>query len=125
MGDFAIPPGEATATKPAPEEQRATQRATLLVQVEFKTARDYTLGHSQDISEGGLLVVTPETVEPRSEVVVRFNLPPYTPGVFIESQGVVARVLWGECMGIQFLQLTDAQRKAIATFVQQVLERDT
>jgi len=125
MEGFAISPGEATPTKPAPEEQRASQRATLLVQVEFKTTRDYTLGHSQDISEGGLLVVTPETVESRSEVVIRFNLPPYTPGVFIESLGVVAHVLWGECMGIQFLQLTDAQRKAIATFVQQVLERDT
>lgn len=125
MGGFAIPPGDATATTPAPEEQRASQRAPLLVQVEFKTSGDYILGHAQDISEGGLLVVTPETVEPRNEVVVRLNLPPYTPGVFIESRGVVARVLWGECMGIQFVQLTDAQRKAIAKFVQHVLESDT
>jgi len=94
------------------------------MQVEFKATGDYTLGHSQDISEGGLVVVTPETVESQSEIVVRFNLPPYTPGVFVESQGVVTHVQPGKSMGIQFLQLTDAQRKAITKFVRQVLEGD-
>ena len=124
MGGFTIPPGEATAPAPAPDERRGSPRAILIVQVEFKTTRDYTLGHSQDISEGGLLVVTPETVESRSEVVLRFNLPPYTPGVFIESQGVVTHVQPGKSLGIQFLRLKDAQREAIAKFVRQVLEGD-
>lgn len=112
--------GAAPAQSPK-EEQRKSPRASLIVQVEFKTTRDYTLGHSQDISEGGLLVTTPETVEPPSEIVIRFNLPPYTPGVFIESQGVVTHVRPGEYMGIQFLQLTDRQREAIVKFVQQAL----
>lgn len=117
-----MPADEAAPAESPKEEQRTSPRASLIVQVEFKTARDYTLGRSQDISEGGLLVATPETVESQSEVVIRFNLPPYTPGAFIESQGVVTHVRPGEYMGIQFLQLQDWQRKAIVKFIQQALE---
>jgi len=91
--------------------------------VECKTSQDYCLGRLQDISEGGVLIVTPETFRSQTGIVIRFHLPPYPPGIFIESQGVVVRVRPGEYMGIQFLLLTDEQRKAITKFVQQALEQ--
>jgi len=75
-----------------------------------------------DISESGVLLVTLETFESQTEVVLRFHLPPYPAGIFIESKGVVVRVRAGDYMGIEFLLLTDAQRNAIRKFVQQAWE---
>ena len=120
-----MPPSETAPTMPSPpDERRKNQRAILIVQVECKGTQDYVLGQSQDISEGGLLVVTPQPLNSQTEVTVRLNLPPDPPGDFIESQGIVAHVRPGESMGIQFLQLTDRQREAIVKFVRQVLGGD-
>ena len=83
------------------------------------------LGRSQDLSEGGLSVLTAETFEPQTEVVVRFNLPPYPPGIPIESSGVVVHARPGEQMGVQFLQLSERQREALARYVQQASEENT
>lgn len=109
----------ASPTGPSPEERRKSQRVVLITQIECTATHDYTLGRSRDISEGGLLVFTTETFEPQTEVVVRFNLPPSPPGVPIEAQGVVVHVQPGEQLGIQFFELTDQQRQAIAQFIQQ------
>lgn len=119
---FAMSAGGGVPIASSREEQRKTERALLIIQVEFKAAGDYTLGHLQDISEGGLLVLTPETVASGSEVIVRLNLPPYTPGVFIESQGLVVRVQPARSMGIEFLQLNEQQQQAIARYVRQTIE---
>ena len=106
------------------EERRGNPRAALIVQVECKRGSEYILGRSHDVSEGGLSVLTPETFEPGTEVVVRFNLPPYPPGIPLESRGMIVRVRPGEQMGIQFLQLGDRQREAIARYVRQASERN-
>ena len=112
-------PGAGPApTEPSQEERRRSPRAALMVQVEYTKGGDYVLGRSQDVSEGGLSVLTSETLEPRTEVVIRFNLPPYPPGILIEAQGEIVRVRPGEGLGIQFLQLSDRQRQAIARYVQ-------
>ena len=89
------------------------------MQVECKATGASSLGRSQDVSEGGLLLLAGDTFDVQAAVVVRFHLPPYPPGTFIEVQGVVVRVEPGEFMGIQFLELKDPQRKAIANFVHQ------
>ena len=109
---------EPAADKPSEEERRKTQRVGLVTQVECKTTGDYNLGRSQDISEGGLLVVTRTTLDSGTEVVVRFNLPPYPRGIHMEVPGVVVWVRAGESLGIQFLQLKDQQREAIAKYIQ-------
>lgn len=75
----------AARTESSNEERRRTPRARLLVQVECSRGRDYVLGRSQEVSEGGLLVLTGNPFEPGSEVVVRFPLLPDPPGIFIES----------------------------------------
>ena len=87
------------------------------MQVECKATGASSLGRSQDVSEGGLLLLTRDTFDVQAAVVVRFHLPPS--GTFLEVQGVVVRVEPGEFMGIQFLELKDPQRRALANFVHQ------
>lgn len=82
-----------------------------------------TIGRTEDISVGRLLMVSPETLKPDTEVTVRFNLPPVPPGHPIEGQGVVADTRPGGRMGIAFLLLKDEDRKAIAEFVQKPCEK--
>ena len=103
--------------KPSPEERRKTQRVGLITQVECKATGNYSLGRSQDISESGLLAITGNTFDSGIEVVIRFNLPPYPPGILIESRGVVVWVRAGESMGIWLIQLEDKQREAIAKYI--------
>ncbi|MBI4458919.1 MAG: PilZ domain-containing protein [Acidobacteria bacterium] len=91
--------------------------------MECRSSGAYTLGRSQDASEGGLSVQTRDIFEPRTEVVVRFNLPPYPPGIPIEAKGEIVHIRSGE-MGIQFLSLSDRQRQAIARYVRESLEED-
>ena len=100
------------------EELRKSQRVGLVTQVECKATGDYALGRSQDVSEGGLLVITGKTFDCGIEVVVRFNLPPYPPGILIESRGVVVWVRAGGSMGIQLMQLKDQQLEAITKYIQ-------
>jgi CheY-like chemotaxis protein len=68
----------------------------------------------KDLSPGGMLILTAETLDPQTEVNFRFNLPPIPPGHPIEGQGVVVRRTPGTSMGIQFVQLKDDDWKAIA-----------
>lgn len=107
---------------PRGEERRRSPRVRLMTQVETLGPGASSLGRIQDISVGGLLTVSRDTFEPNSEVTVRFNLPPVPPGLSIEAQGVVAHVLPGVKMGIQFLLLKDDDRKAIDEFVQEASE---
>ena len=99
-------------------DHRFNQRAALLVQVECETKEAYSLGRCQNISETGILVRTPETFELSTSVLVRFVLPPPT-AVTVETRGTVVRVQPGESMGIQFVELKDRYRAAIADFVEQ------
>ena len=78
----------------------------------------------QNISEGGLLVKTPDTFDTKTEVTVRFNLPPIPHGRHIESKGVVIHAKPGVHMGIEFLQMKEEHRKAIAEFAQASSEGD-
>ena len=101
---------------------RKHPRVRLVTQVESKSSRAVGLGRTEDISEGGLLIRTPETFDSQSEVTVRFNLPPIPPGRPIETQGLVVHTQPGVSMGIQFLQLDDRNRNAIVGFVQKSCE---
>ena len=102
------------------QQRRSTSPSGLIVQVECESAEISTLGRSRDFSEGGLSVVTSKAVALQSEVVVRFNLPPYSSGTHIESRGLVVHVQSDGKMGIRFLELNEYQREAIANYVLQV-----
>ena len=108
MGPQATPPREKRRIP------RKHPRARLVTQVEATS-----LGRTENLSVGGVLVVTRETFEANSHVIVRFSLPPDRS---IEAPGVVVHSLPQVSMGIKFLQLKDDDRKAIEEFVQQVSE---
>jgi len=95
-----------------------------LAQVESGTVRHFGIGLVQNISEGGLFVKSPDTFDPKTEVTVRFNLPPIPHGRHIESKGVVVHAKSGVHMGIEFLQMKEEHLKAIAELVQASPEGD-
>ena len=115
--------------EPLPYERRGSrrksQRARLITQVESKnTCAVNSLGHSENISHGGLLVATRDTMDPRTEVIVRFHLPSPPRATFIETVGEVVRVQPAVSMGIRFLALSFWDRKAIEEFVRRAEETD-
>jgi len=105
-------------------ERRERRRVSLLAQVESGTVAHFSIGRVQNISEGGLFVKTPDTFDPTTEITVRFNLPPIPHGRHIESMGVVIHAKPGVHMGIEFLQMKEEHRKAIAELVQASHEGD-
>src|SRR3972149_4761917 len=64
-----------------------------------------------------MLVLTRDTFKAGSEVVVRFNL---SGGAHVEAAARVMHTKPGEQMGIQFVDLPDEARRAIAAYVQEV-----
>ena len=108
MGPQATPP---------PEKRRIPRkhpRVRLLTQVESQTSGATSIGRTENISQGGLLVYSRETFDASTKVIVRFNL---SPGHLIEAPGVVMHSLPQVSMGIKFLQLKDNDRKAIEEFI--------
>lgn len=107
-----------TANAAAGREVRRSRRVPLTTQVQSLSAQGTSLGRTQNLSEGGLFMLSPDTFKPETEITVRFHLPPIPPGRPIEGRGVVVHAKHGVNMGIGFLSLEDQDRKAIAEFVQ-------
>lgn len=95
--------------------RRKDQRVPLITQVEERLENVTALGHAHNVSVGGLLVQTRETVKEGATVVVRFTIPPDTRP--IEAAGRVVWVEAGKAMGINFLGLLEAQRQRIEAYV--------
>jgi len=57
-----------TAVPQSDNSQKPSPRAQLLVQVECRESEAYSLGRSQNVSQSGILVSTPETFEPEPSV---------------------------------------------------------
>jgi len=100
-------------------QERTSGRAALLVQVDVLDQEAFSLGKFQHISEAGILVRTAETLEPLTEVVVRFVLPVTPQAVCIHTHGVVARAMPGVYMAIVFMNLPDEHRQAIEKYIKQ------
>ncbi len=81
---------------------------------------DFAEGSIQDLSVGGVLVMTNRNVEPLSRVVMRFPLPS---GVIVMGS---ATVRWAReahsnnALGLEFEELEDAYKRAIAEYVRSV-----
>lgn len=96
---------------------RKHPRVPLVTQLESRASGATSLGRTENISVGGLLVLCRDIFQAKSEVVVRFNLPS---GQHVEAIGVVAHVKPGRQMGIQFLQMKEEDRKALTEFVREI-----
>lgn len=97
-------------------ERRVKVRAPLVVQVDARGQDAFSLGRSQNVSESGLFMRTPETLSVGSEVTIRFALPVPPQAITIEATGIVVRAHPGIFMAIQFVDLKEEYREAIARF---------
>lgn len=95
---------------------RKHPRVRLVTQVESRASRAVSLGRTDNISVGGALVLSRDTFDRETAVIIRFTLPGGRP---VEAQGRVAHAVRGVNMGIQFTQLNEADEKAIKEFVQE------
>src|SRR3989304_643015 len=95
-----------------------TARSPLLTKVGAQGGQGQTPGPTSDISIGGLLIETRDTLEVGATVVVRFFVPPEkTP---IEAAGRVVRCEAGKSMAIAFLGLPDSHRQRIVDYIRQI-----
>lgn len=99
-------------------EKRKNTRVPILTQVEAQGDKNATLGRASDLSLGGLLIDTPDTLTEGATVLVRFFVPPErTP---IETAGRVVRVEPGKSMGIAFLGLPENHKQKILEYVRTI-----
>jgi len=97
-----------------PEEYRGKRRVSLVVEVACQSQNAYGFGKTENVSETGLLVNSPQTLPPNSELDVRFVLLVHRQAIVVESKGKVTWVRPGVSMGIQFVDLKEEYREAIA-----------
>lgn len=98
---------------------RKHPRVPLVTQVENRAGGVSSLGTTENIGLGGIRVASRKTFEPKTEVIVRFNLPT---GVHVEAQGVVVYAKPDLYMGIRFVKVKDPDLKAINDFIQEACE---
>lgn len=99
-------------------EKRKNTRVPILTQVEAQGGQSATLGRASDVSLGGLLIETPDTLTEGASVLVRFFVPPErTP---LETAGRVVRVEPGKSMAITFLGLPDSHKQKILEYVRTI-----
>ena len=96
---------------------RKHPRYHLVTRVEKLAGGRVNSGRTGDISLGGILVLSPQTLEPHSQVRVRFDLPG---GHHVDVPGEVVHSTPGVRMGIKFLALSDDDRKAIAAYAEEI-----
>lgn len=98
--------------------KRKTPRAPILTQVEAQAEKLSALGRACDISVGGLLIETTETLTEGATVVVRFFVPPERQP--IEAAGRVVRVDPGKSMAVAFLGLPESHRLRIVDYIKNI-----
>ena len=102
---------------PSKRVGRRYPRIPLVARVENVAGGKSLTGKTVDLSLGGILVLSRDTVEPDSEVQVRFDLPN---GRRVDVQGLVVHSTPGVRMGIRFLNLSDDDERAIAEYTERV-----
>ena len=107
---------ERAPVDPVEVERRRSQRAELIVRVDYATVDEIFSEFTRDINEGGLFIETEKPRPAGTEVSMQFSLPGGHEAV--TTVGRVVRVTAGEDsgppgMGIEFDDLTDDARKKI------------
>ena len=98
-------------------ERRRDQRRHFIAQIDCSGQNAFCLGRTLDLSEGGLLMATPELLEPGTPVEVRFAVPVPPHAVTVQAKGIVLRANPRHSMAIQFTELDDADREAIRKYL--------
>jgi hypothetical protein len=98
-------------------EKRRAPRVPILTQVEAQGDTATALGHARDISLGGMLIETRETLREGATVIVRFFIPPDRKP--IQAAGKVVRVEDNKAMGIAFLGLRPSDQEKVVSYIQE------
>jgi serine/threonine protein kinase len=99
-------PSHEPAAKSPPEQRRRQPRAPYVTPVSLRRQNGSTVfGRSEDISEGGLLVMTAELCEQGERVLVRFALP--GTGQFVEAVAETRWVRAGRGLGVAGFEFVD------------------
>lgn len=88
-----------------------------MARVENLAGGHTTVGRTGDVSIGGILILSKDTLEPKSGVRVRFDLPS---GRHVDVQGEVVHSTPGVRMGIRFPHLSEDGQEAISEYVEQI-----
>ena len=99
-------------------ERRVSPRAPteiLIKSIVFHDGR-WLEGRIKNVSTGGVLIETVDTVPANVKIRVCFSMPPG--GERIDCQARISHVTPGVSMGLEFLSLSDVQRATIAAYVQ-------
>jgi c-di-GMP-binding flagellar brake protein YcgR len=109
----------ADASRSGIERRQHTRVPTrLLTETETSTTHDKGLGRIINLSVGGVLVLTTNTLELHEEIALNFTLPPK--GHRIQVRAKVTRVEEGESMGLEFVSIEEKDRNAIREYVQKL-----
>lgn len=104
---------------PEPDESRGHARVAYGAAIELWAGDRVISGRSEDVSEGGFMIIADGAVEPGTELVVRFPLP--TSGLIVTCNARVqwcrARDVGKSAMGIELLDTDDTVRQSISQYV--------
>ncbi len=98
------------------QERRRTERAELIIRVDYATVDEIFSEFTRDINEGGLFIETEKLKEPGTEVTLQFRLPGSER--VLQTVGRVVHATTGDAtsppgMGIEFDELDLADRGRI------------
>ena len=110
----------------AAAERRRSDRAELIVRIDYSTVDELFSEFTRDINEGGLFIETEKPRAPGTDVTLYFNLPG-SDGT-VKTSGTVVRVCDGRDgstpgMGIEFEELPNEARAHINQVIRSLRSR--
>jgi len=108
------------------QKRREDPRVDVDLEVQYRTAQEFTAAYAKNISGGGVFIRTQQPLPLNSEVQVRFTLPgvsrPFVVrGLVVWTNPYPSRSSFPPGMGIKFMELEPEAKEIIARFVKEKL----
>jgi type IV pilus assembly protein PilZ len=112
------------------QKQRSEPRADVELEVQYRTAQEFTAAYAKNISGGGIFIKTPQPLPLNRDVQIRFTLPGIPrkfvlQGLVVWSNPHPSRSSFPPGMGIKFMDLDPEVKTIIAKFVTERLPAAT
>lgn len=112
------------------QKQRADARADVDLEVQYRTAQEFTAAYATNISGGGIFIRTQQPLPLNRDVQIRFTLPGIPQkfvlhGLVVWSNPHPSRSSFPPGMGIKFMDLDPEAKTIIAGFVKERLPAAT
>lgn len=108
------------------KKQRADPRVDVDLEVQYRTAQEFTAAYAENISGGGIFIRTQRPLSLNREMQLRFTLPGLSRtfvvrGLVVWANPSPSRSSFPPGMGIKFMELDPEAKTIIAQFVQENL----